>query len=238
MIGRSAEGERNQVLTADLAEEFRHVAEHDVDVAGHHVLDRRRAAAIGDVQQVDASQLLEQLAGEVLRGAVAGRGVAQLAGILFREVDDIGDAAQSDVLADDQHVVDAGDVADRHEILVDVDRQLLARHHRRNAERGHGGEQDALAVGRRLGHRLVGDEAAGAGLGLDDHLLADDRPGRIGQQATQQIGGTAGRKATEDAHIALDLRACRPPNGRRRRGACSAGDHCPSQHHTLPLFHF
>jgi hypothetical protein len=193
-----------------------------------HVLHRRRAAAIGHVQDVDAGHLFEQLAGEMLRGAVAGRGVAELARVLLRVVDDLRHGAQGDVLADHQHVVDAGDVGDRHEVLVDVDRQLLPGHDGRDAERGHGGQQDRLAVGRRLGHGLVGDEAAGAGLGLDDHLLADDRPGRVGEQAAQQVGGAAGREAAEDARVALELRAGRPAQGHGSRCAGGAGHHCPS----------
>ena len=62
---------------ADLAQELRHVAEHHVAVAGDDVLDGGGAAAIGHVQQIDAGQLLEQLARQMLRGAVARRGIGR-----------------------------------------------------------------------------------------------------------------------------------------------------------------
>ena len=64
-LGR-AEGDGDQSAAADLAQELRQVAEHHVAVAGDDVLDGRRTAAIGHVQEIHAGHRLEQLTRKVL----------------------------------------------------------------------------------------------------------------------------------------------------------------------------
>jgi hypothetical protein len=49
------------------------IVEHDVDAAGQQVVERGARATIGHVHHVDPGHALEQLAGEMHRGAVAGR---------------------------------------------------------------------------------------------------------------------------------------------------------------------
>ena len=64
-----------------LRQDRRRRAEADRDVAGDQVLNGGAAAAIGNVADVDAGLLLEQLAGDVMAGADAGAAVAELAGV-------------------------------------------------------------------------------------------------------------------------------------------------------------
>ena len=45
----------------------------------------------------------------------------------------------------------------------------------------------------------------GARLGLDDHVLAELGLQRVGQDAAQQVGGPARRKAAKEPHVAADL---------------------------------
>ena len=49
------------------------VVEEQVDAPGDEVLDRGRGAAIGDMHEIEAGRALEQLGGEMGRGAMAGR---------------------------------------------------------------------------------------------------------------------------------------------------------------------
>ncbi len=57
--------------------------EIELHLVRHQRLHRRRRAAIGNVDQFNPGQLLQPLDGEVRRGADAGRGVAELAGLAF-----------------------------------------------------------------------------------------------------------------------------------------------------------
>jgi hypothetical protein len=61
-------------------------------------------------------------------------------------------------------------------------------------------EQQRVAVGRRVHHLLRGDVAAGAGLVLDDHRLADRGLHLLGDQAGHDVGGAAGREGDDDAN--------------------------------------
>ena len=68
-----------QLAALDQRQHRADVVEHDVDAAGDEVVERGPGAAIGHVQHLDAGHALEQLAGEMDRGAVAGRGEGDLA---------------------------------------------------------------------------------------------------------------------------------------------------------------
>ena len=61
--------------------------EHHVDLAGDQVLQRRPGAAVRDVGDEGLGLQLEQLARQMVRGAVAGRPVVQLAGVLAHVVE-------------------------------------------------------------------------------------------------------------------------------------------------------
>ena len=91
---------------------------------------RRRRAAIGHVDHVDAGHHLEQLAGDMLRRAVAGRRHVDLAGIGFGIGDELGNRLGRNRwidLHDDGHADDARDrrdVADEIEIELVVERRV------------------------------------------------------------------------------------------------------------------
>jgi hypothetical protein len=67
----------------DLPARERYDVEHHRDVAGDHVLNGRRGAAIRHVVDLDAGEPLELLADDVTGTAIALRRVGQLAGIRF-----------------------------------------------------------------------------------------------------------------------------------------------------------
>ena len=58
-------GERLQLARLDLRRGVGEIVEHELDVAGEQRLRRRRAALVGNVDDVGAGVDLEQLAGEV-----------------------------------------------------------------------------------------------------------------------------------------------------------------------------
>src|SRR2546421_9708099 len=58
--------------------------ERHADVAAEQIVHRRAATFVGNVRDVDAGLLMQQLAGEMMRRASAGGAVIELAGILAR----------------------------------------------------------------------------------------------------------------------------------------------------------
>ena len=151
------------------------------------------------------NQLFCYAAGAYLAKKAGTKLVLDISKVGVGAVDQLRHGAERRMLADYQHVVDAGDVGDRRQVGVDIDRQLLARHDGCHAERGHGGEPDGAAVRRRIRYRFVGDEPAGAGLGIDDHLLADLRRERVGQDTAEKVGGAARRETAHQLDVASDL---------------------------------
>ena len=67
--------------------------EHQVDLAGDQVLQHRAGAAVRDVGDEGLGLQLEQLAGQVMGGAVAGRTVVQLGRVLAEVVEQPGSVA-------------------------------------------------------------------------------------------------------------------------------------------------
>jgi hypothetical protein len=140
---------------------------------GQQILDRRRAAAIGHVQQVDLGHVLEELAAQMNRRARARRGERILAGIVARQLDQLRHRLGRHARAHDQQVGQRPQHGDRGEILGGIVRQLGVER-RRDGVAGHAVEPDRVAVGRRMGDRIGADIAARAALVLDDELLAGE----------------------------------------------------------------
>jgi hypothetical protein len=65
----------------DEGEQRRRRIEHDCNAPGNEIDDRRAAAAIGDVQEIDRGKSLEQFAGKVGRAAGASRRKGELPGV-------------------------------------------------------------------------------------------------------------------------------------------------------------
>src|SRR6516164_1064445 len=88
-----------------------------------------------------------------------------------------------------------------------------------------------MAVGGRTHDRLGADVARSARPVLDDEWLAEALGQPLTDQAREDVGRAAGRKADDDAHRPrrIGLRPCDTRNGRQRGGArgqlqeCAAG---------------
>ena len=100
-------------------------AEHERDVAAGDVVDRRLHALVGHVRHRHAERRREHHAAEMLRGAGAGRAVAQAAGRRLRELREVGERMHRQRGVDHQHLGHARDQRDRREILRRIVGQAL-----------------------------------------------------------------------------------------------------------------
>src|SRR5262245_15338587 len=176
----------------------RYRVEHDLRIARKQAGKGSRRTTIWHVQHVDAGHDLEQLAGEMLRAPDAGRGHVDLALIGPRISDEFGNGLGRNRW---NHLHDEGragnacdwcDVADEIEFEIAVQCRV-PRVYRSDQEQ-------RIAVGRRTYDRLGADIAAGTRPALDDELLAEPLREPLADQASDDVGAAAGRKADDDAH--------------------------------------
>ena len=113
-------GERLQPAALDVRQERSHVEERDLHFAADHRRDRLAGAAlVGHVRELDARRLHEALHVEVRVAAHADRGVVELARLLLRQRDELGDVVRRKARArhhdvrDLDQLGDAGQVARR-----------------------------------------------------------------------------------------------------------------------------
>ncbi len=100
---------------------------------------------------------------------------------------------------DDQDEGVAPDERDRRERAQRiVGRVLLQERHLHH--RGIGGDEERVAVGRRLDHRVRGDRAVGAELVLHHEGLSHRLAERVGEDAGDDVGRSARGKVQQDAH--------------------------------------
>ena len=90
---RFGRGQRQaaQLSARNLRRRSSEPVEHHVDMAGDKILHRGTRPAIRHVKDVGLGLQLEQFAREVVRRAIAGRRVVQLAGICLGEGDQFGE---------------------------------------------------------------------------------------------------------------------------------------------------
>ena len=84
-----AVGDRADLAVLDMRKQHVRREHGEMGLAREHRLGRRRAAAIGDVLQLDAGAPAEQLDGQLGLAADAGRGVVVFAGVLLGERDEL-----------------------------------------------------------------------------------------------------------------------------------------------------
>jgi hypothetical protein len=202
--------------------------EHHSQATGEQVRHHRGDAAVGDMLDVEAGHGLVHLAGEMLRGADAGGAEGELAGLRAGERGEFGHALCRDIIVDDQNVGGEAELRDRREILDRVERQLRVEA-RMDDERPGGTEQERVAVGRALGDALGRHVAARAGHVLDHNRLAPGFGKLVADHPRNDVGGTAGHEADQDAQrlvgIALLRKRVARRQQRRQRGRDTNGLH-------------
>jgi hypothetical protein len=164
-----------------------------------HVDHGGTAAAIGHVEHLDAGDVLEQLARQMRRAAVARRGKRQLAGIGLGMVDDLLHRFHRMFGVDRHDQRQLGDEDDRRKILHRVIRQAHVEV-RPDTVGGDGIEQQRVAVGLRLGDVVRGDGAGCAAAVADDDRLAEC----IGKLAANEAGDEIGRATGRHRHHQRD----------------------------------
>jgi hypothetical protein len=191
--------------------------------------DDRGRAAIGDVRKVEPRGPLEQLAGEMLRGAHTGGAEAVFSGRRADQGDELLHVADRQVVGNRQDVGGGRDLRDRRQVLERIIAHLVEQ---AGIDDDLGGvrEQQGVAVGRRLGDAVAGDVAAGA-----RHVLYHDRlfPGLcqlVADRPRDDVVRPARHVADEDAYRTLG--EC----GLRRRRV-SGHRHKQHRHQDANRFH-
>ncbi len=169
--------------------------------------DRRHGAgvhvAIGHVHDIDAGDLVEELAGQMRHRADAGRGAVELARIGLGVIDQFLDRMHRHVGIDHQRVRDQPDDGDRLELL----QQIVGRGLHRGVERvGRRREQHGGAVRRRGRHRLHGELTAGARPRLDHDRLAPDLLQVLADDPRKDVGARPDQDFHRMVRIRLRLR--------------------------------
>ena len=144
---RAARAQRAQLAGLDLRHHRGRVIEHEVDLARHHARQRHRAFLVRHVDHLAAQALRQQLAGQVARGAVAGRGeghaLGRAAAIAARSFSDL----TGEFGGDDQQRRRVADEGDRREVAHRVVGQL-AEQRGVDRVRADGAHHQRPAVGR------------------------------------------------------------------------------------------
>ncbi len=134
----------------------------------------------------------------MLAGADTGIRHRQLAGLLLRRRQHLGQRRVGQVLASDQHVGNAEHQRDRRELLHRVVAELRIER-RVEHDVAQAADQKGVAVGGFAGDELGADHGAGAGLVLDHHALAEPLSERVRDGAPDDIVGTAGPDRHDDS---------------------------------------
>ena len=165
------------------------------------------------MHHVDPGHVLEQLARHVRRGADAGRGHVDLAGIGLGVGDELWKRVHRKRRIDDHHVGIAADAGDRRDGTGEVEAEVVIE--RRVDRVGERGQQERVPVGRRVEHDLGREIAARAGPVLYDEGLAEVIGEPLSDQPRQDVGRTARTEADDQPHRAGGIRL--------RRGGTRAG---------------
>ena len=138
----------------------------------------------------------------MLRRSRARRSIVQLAGILLRVFDELGEGLDRDLGVHHQQVGELGEAGNRHEILFRVVRQVLVEE-RVNGVGAHRADKKGVSVRRGLGDGGRSDIAAGTGTVLDHEGLAVFGLKLLGDDAGEEIRRAAGAEGDDDRHLLL-----------------------------------
>ena len=140
-----------------------------------------------------ARALGENLGVDVLVSAHAGAGVAHLFGVLLGVVDELGEGLRREIAGrrHEEHRR-VGEPRDDLHVAVVVDFHALGEQDGRQAIGRDIADHDGVAVGLRARHFLDGNDARGAGLVLDQHVLSERFAKLLGVMARHRIGQAAG----------------------------------------------
>ena len=201
----------------------RREVEEQVDAAAEQVLVGRLRAAVRHMRQLDARQVPQRRRQHVLAGAVAGRGVGQLAAASPSPPPPPPQSSNGRSLARHQRVAVAHRQAERLEVArLSYGRFAVeARVEREVRDRA---DQQRVAVGRGLGARSVPTSVPEPGRFSTTKLWPICLAQAIGEEAADDVEAAAGRLRHDDACTGMcgvgALRLCQRRTAQRRR--CSS----------------
>ena len=214
-LGR-CDGQRAQLAFPHQRDRRRDGDKGHGDASAQQVGDHGSGAAIGHVLDIDVRHRLEQLAGEVLRRADAGRGKAQLARVGARIGDQLLHGLGRHVIGHDENIGRVDRLRDRQQVLGGVVRHFAVETWI-DGDLGVGRHQKCVAVGRGLGDAVARDVAAGAGNIFDHHRLAPDLAQPVGHDPGDDVHRTCGRIAKDHSDRAVRISALRNGVAGRRK---------------------
>ena len=139
---------------------IRGLIDHQVDLSGDEILQRRSRAAVGNELKLGADRILEIDAGKVRTGADPGGAGGDLAAVGLDPGDQLAQAlGRHRVLGDDHHRI-AADQADRVEVVDEIELKRVDR--AVDHMRAQMADADRIAVGRRSHRTTDADGSAGA----------------------------------------------------------------------------
>ena len=183
--------------------------------ARDQIVDRRRAAAIGNVHDIGAARVFEQLAADVARRSIAGGGVEKLARVVFCVSDELRHRLERQRRRDREQEVPARDDRHRLQVALDVVRQL--RHHvSRDRERADRSHADGVSVGLSLCSQVETNGERPARPIIDHDLLSQLLSELGAKNARHSVGRAAG--SLRDDQPDGPIRVLRRRAGRKRAG--------------------
>ena len=159
---------------------------------------------------------------DVLVGADAAGGVAHVARMRLGVGDELGEGLGRKVRrgGEEEHRRVGGARDDLH-VAVVVDVHALGEQHRREAIGRDVADHDGVAVGLGARHFLDGDDAGGAGLVLDQDVLAERLAQMLGVVPRHHVGQAAGRVGDQDADRLVRVGAPAPKRRSRQNEAAT-----------------
>ena len=170
--------------------------EQHVGMFAEHGVDRLRRSLERHVQQIHLGGLLEHFAGEMLGGGKAGARKYDLARIGLGRGDQLFHAVGRKIRARHDQQAGGGNLADRGKGRQRVVAHVLSRDGGDDLAGGHDAER--VAVGRGVRDHFIADDAAGAGLVLNHHRLAEFALHRVSQDAADDVGAAARTKGNNE----------------------------------------
>ena len=187
----AADRDDPRIARAVLRHRRGHGVEEEIDMSGHHRVERGHRAAERHVDHLDPGQQLDQVRRQVRRRARALRRIGDLAGVRLGVGDQLPDVGRGEVLAHHQRVRHPHQQRDRRELRrIEADVGIEQLHE--GDGRGRADEQ-RVAVRRRAERLRGADRHAGAADVLDDDRLAPFLAELIGDHPRQHVGGRSGR---------------------------------------------
>ena len=203
-----------------------HVEERQLHLARDHRRDRLSGAAlVGHVRELYARGFHQPLHVEVRIASQADRGEVDLAGLLLRRGDQLGDGVGRKARAGDDDVRDLDEFGDADEIARGLDLQLVGEDVLVDGVGRHVAHEQRVAVGRRLGGGFEREVAVGARAIFHQECLAHRLGQPLRDDARDDVGRASGAVGHEDLHRPGGIRFLRG----RGRGTQDVKRHAKQQ---------